>query len=226
MNEKPHELESDAEEHVQSPEDDAAEAASPEGGNAAKDALEDGDEDLLLEYDEDLEGEDGAAEPEEWIVTWPLHLETAEFDQLVSDVMDGLPEEWTPILENMAVVVENEPPDDEVPEDEGEVFGAFRATSAIAFLGGGLAGQAASAPPEVALFQGPLERASASVDELRERVHATLVHEIGRRFGYGDEDFADDDEEYDEGEDEAEDALESDEALEGNDEPGELKDAG
>lgn len=221
MNEKPQELAPDAEELDQSPEDDAAEC-----GNATEDALEDGDEDLLLEYDdEDLEGGDGAAEPEEWVVTWPLHLESAEFDQLVSDVMDGLPEEWTPILENMAVVVENEPPDDEVPEGEGEVFGAFRAAYAVPFLGG-LAGQAASAPPEVALFQGPLERASASVDELRERVHATLVHEIGRRFGYGDEDFADDEEEYDESEDEAEDALEGDEALEGNEEPGEQKDAG
>lgn len=121
---------------------------------------------------------------------WP-HLEPEQFDELVTEVMDGLPEEWTPLLENIAVVVEDEPSADEAPDGSGGeavFFGLYRgATAPAQFLGGGLAGPAMSAPPEIALFQGPLERASGDTDELRRRVRETLVQEIGHHFGFRDD---------------------------------------
>lgn len=137
-----------------------------------------------------LDDEEGQqAEKPPWIITWPLHLEPAEFDQLVSAVMDELPEEWGLILDKTTIVVDEEPDADEVPEGESEVFGRYRrAFVAAQFLGGGLAGPAMAAPPEIALFQGPLERASSDLDDLRERVHDTLVQQIGHHFGYEDED--------------------------------------
>lgn len=156
------------------------------------------------EFADDEESEDEepfAQEQEPWNVTWPLHLEPEAFDQLVSDVMDGLPEEWAPILDNMAVVVENEPSTEEAPDEQTEVFGLYRGSFVPAqFLSGGLAGPAMTAPPEIALFQGPLERASVDLDDLRERVRVTLVQETGRRFGLTqegaeDEEWLDDEDE-------------------------------
>ena len=119
-----------------------------------------------------------------------VHLEPEQFDELVSEVMDELPREWAPLLDNIVVVVEAEPAAEDIPDDAPPgttLFGLYRGVAVPAqFLGGGLAGPAMSAPPEIALFQGPLERASASLDDLRARVRETLTHEIGHHFGYSE----------------------------------------
>ncbi len=125
-----------------------------------------------------------------------VYLDQEEFDALVAEVLDGLPREWSPLLDNMAVVVDEEPSEDDlrtVPQD-ATLLGLYRGGAVrTQFLGGGLAGPAMSAPPEIALFQGPLERASSNPDDLRERVRHTLVHEIGHHFGYS-EDILDEEE--------------------------------
>ena len=190
------------------PEGDEAPPRDEFGAPDATDEALMGEETATLDGDETLidgEGEDvEQAEKPPWIITWPLHLEPEEFDQLVSAVMDELPEEWGLILDKMTIVVDEEPDADERPE-EGEIFGLYRGSFVAAqFLGGGLAGPAMAAPPEIALFQGPLERASADLDDLRERVRATLVGQIGHHFGYEDEDddeSADDAEEWQDHED-------------------------
>ncbi len=119
-----------------------------------------------------------------------VHLEPEQFDELVSDVMDELPREWAPLLDNIVVVVEAEPVAEDIPDDAPSgttLYGLYRGVAVPAqFLGGGLAGPAMSAPPEIALFQGPLERASASLDDLRARVRETLTHEVGHHFGYSE----------------------------------------
>lgn len=120
-----------------------------------------------------------------------IHLEPERFDELVSDVIDSLPDDWAPLLDNIAIVVEEEPAEDDLPPDAEPgttLLGLYRGTAVPAqFLGGGLSGPAMAAPIEIALFQGPLERASVGLDDLRERVRQTLVHEIGHHFGYSED---------------------------------------
>lgn len=121
----------------------------------------------------------------------PLHLEPDQFDLLVSEVLDELPREWAPLLDNMAVVVEDEPTEDDLPAEsrpDTALLGRYRGGLGPApLIGGGLSGPPVTAPPEIALFQGPLERASSSLDDLRLRVRETLIHEIGHYFGYAGE---------------------------------------
>jgi predicted Zn-dependent protease with MMP-like domain len=87
----------------------------------------------------------------------------------------------------MAVVVEDEPTEDDLaagsPTDT-LLLGRYRDTAPVQLIGGGLAGPAVAAPPEIALFQRPLERASSSLDDLRRLVRDTLVEQIGRYLGY------------------------------------------
>ncbi len=129
--------------------------------------------------------------PSRWTTPpdWPVHLDGDAFDALVADALDALPREWSPLLDNMAVVVEEEPTEADLSGvREGDtLLGLYRgAPVTVQFLGGGLAGPAMGAPPEIALFQGPLERASSDEADLRRRVEATLVHEIGHHFGYSE----------------------------------------
>lgn len=118
----------------------------------------------------------------------PLHLDQEEFDELVADVMDGLPDAWAPLIDSMTVVVEDEPAEDDLPADADSTdvpLGSYRGSiSPVQLIGGGLTGPAATAPPEIVLYQGPLERASGSRDELRALVHDTLVEQVGHHFGY------------------------------------------
>ena len=130
-----------------------------------------------------------------------LHLEPERFDLLVSEVMDELPQEWAPLLDKMAVVVEDEPAEDDLPAGappDTPLLGRYRGTASMQLIGGGLAGPAVAAPPEIALFQGPLERASSSLDDLRRLVRDTLVQQIGRYLGYSEQPPDEDEERADE----------------------------
>jgi predicted Zn-dependent protease with MMP-like domain len=143
-----------------------------------------------------------------------LLIAPEQFDELVSELLDELPQEWAPLLDNLAVVVEEEPTEDDLDaadtDDPDTLLGHYRGRGGVPQLvGGGLAGPGVAAPPEIVLFQGPLERAGGDVEAIRGLVRETLVREIGRILGVrGDEDDEydmdgdEDDDEYDEDGDE------------------------
>jgi len=79
-----------------------------------------------------------------------LHLEPEQFDLLVSEVMDELPQAWAPLLDNMAVVVEDEPAEDDRPAGSPAdtlLLGRYRDTAPVQLIGGGLTGPAMAAHP-------------------------------------------------------------------------------
>lgn len=122
------------------------------------------------------------------------YTELNAFDQLVSAVIDELPQELAPLIDSMAIVVEDEPPEADLADDGAEPLSQYRGVPGPpALLGGGLTGPAAVAPAEIVLFQGPLERASTDEEHLRQLIKETLLHELRRHLG-----MVDDDEETDE----------------------------
>src|SRR2546423_8624439 len=109
--------------------------------------------------------------------------------------MEELPQEWAPLLAKMVVVVEDEPAEDDLPAGSPPdtlLLGRYRDTAPVQLIGGGLTGPAAAAPPEIAPFQGPLERARSRQDDLRQLVRDTLDQQIGRYLGYAAETPAED----------------------------------
>ena len=106
------------------------------------------------------------------------HLEAAEFDDVVSDALDSIPAELLDMLDNVVVVVHEEPPP-ESPELLG-VYEGVPLTERDAVYGGEL-------PDRIVIFRGPLVRMCADHDELRSEISVTVLHEIAHHFGIDDE---------------------------------------
>jgi predicted Zn-dependent protease with MMP-like domain len=111
-----------------------------------------------------------------------------EFEKYVDEALDGLPGEFRKYLENIVVVVEEEPLDEDYEEtetpDEDELFGIFRGVpyfergSTVSHL-----------PAQIAIFRGPILRCCPTRGEAVREIRDTVVHEIGHMLGLGDEEM-------------------------------------
>ncbi len=117
-----------------------------------------------------------------------MRVTEEEFAALVERAMDRLPPEFAELLENIVVVMEDEP-DPELKremgmDEEEELLGLY--------LGVPLAEREtaySALPDQVALYRGPLVRISRNRRELIREVRDTLVHELGHYFGLSDEEM-------------------------------------
>jgi predicted Zn-dependent protease with MMP-like domain len=77
-------------------------------------------------------------------------------------------------VENVAVVIEEEPSDDdyELVDDDDELLGIFRVTPPL--------------PDQIAIFRGPILRIANSRAEARREIRETVIHELGHYFGLDD----------------------------------------
>jgi predicted Zn-dependent protease with MMP-like domain len=92
------------------------------------------------------------------------------FEDQVQAALDDLPPEIAAALENVAVVIEDEHP------DEPSLFGWYDG------LGPGL-DHAGALPDRIVIYRRPLERAFPDPDELRREIRITVLHEVGHFFG-------------------------------------------
>ena len=100
-----------------------------------------------------------------------------EFEILVGDELDALPDEMVDGLENVVIVVENRPEDGSL-----DLLGLY---DGIALTERGEYGFG-EAPDRIVLYREPLLAASDDEDELRDEIHVTLVHEIAHFYGIDD----------------------------------------
>ena len=109
----------------------------------------------------------------------------SRFEELVAAAVDGLPEWVHRSMDNVEILVEDEPPDDERHADgPGELLGLYEGlplTERDADYGGVL-------PDTITLFQGPIEReADDSGTPVADVIARTLRHEVAHHFGIDDE---------------------------------------
>ncbi|TIC80151.1 metallopeptidase family protein [Nocardioides sp. GY 10127] len=110
----------------------------------------------------------------------PLELDPAQFDALVDDALDGIPPELAALVENLVVLVEDEPPEDEPPEDEpDDLLGLY---DGVALTERDL-GAPPQLPDRIFLFRGPLLDFCDTPEQLAEEVRITVVHEVAHHFG-------------------------------------------
>jgi predicted Zn-dependent protease with MMP-like domain len=105
-------------------------------------------------------------------------VDEATFRALVQDALDEVPPDLLDLLDNVVVLVEEEP-----PADDPDLLGVYDGTP-LTDRGDGWAG---SLPDRITLFSGPLTRLCTDLEELRREVTVTVVHEIAHHFGIDDE---------------------------------------
>lgn len=119
-----------------------------------------------------------------------LTIPEPEFQALVQEALDSLPDEYAKLISNVAVVVEDEPSPDlladlEMEEDE-DLLGLYQGLSidkeSFFQTGGQL-------PAKISIYRGPILRICRTKKEVVQEVRDTVVHEIGHHFGFDDDEM-------------------------------------
>jgi predicted Zn-dependent protease with MMP-like domain len=108
----------------------------------------------------------------------PVEISPEEFDVLVDEALDEIPEEIARLVHNVVVLVEDEPPEGE-PDD---LLGLYDGV-ALTERDGTLLPQL---PDRIFLFRGPLLDMCEDREDLAKEVRITVVHEVAHHFGIDD----------------------------------------
>jgi predicted Zn-dependent protease with MMP-like domain len=104
------------------------------------------------------------------------------FEHLVERALDDLREPFRTLLENVAVVIEDEPSDEQLRtagnEPDGTLYGLYEGTPAIEY-----AADWVPFPNKITLFRLPLEEDFPDPAELAWEVERTVVHELAHHAG-------------------------------------------
>ncbi|MFH1088178.1 MAG: metallopeptidase family protein [Chloroflexota bacterium] len=110
-------------------------------------------------------------------MTRGYRLSRQRFERLAEKALATLPEEFQRYLENVVVVVEDEPPDD-MPDTMGLYEGVPLVERSV---------DDTLLPDCITLYKGPLERACRTHAEIEAEVRVTILHEVGHFFGLEEE---------------------------------------
>lgn len=93
-----------------------------------------------------------------------------DFEELVQRALDALPPHIAERLENVAVVVEEENP------EEPHLFGLFHEEPYM--------------PAKISIYRRPLERSFPDREDLEREIRITVLHELGHYFGLDEDEIA------------------------------------
>ncbi|HWR85365.1 MAG TPA: metallopeptidase family protein [Rhodoglobus sp.] len=107
-----------------------------------------------------------------------LELTEEEFEQLVVDELDALPDELVEGLDNVVFVTEARPEDGSL--DLLGLYDGIALTERDRYGFGEL-------PDRIVLYREPLIAHSEDLEDLKDQIHITLVHEIAHFHGIDDD---------------------------------------
>ncbi|WP_437584774.1 metallopeptidase family protein [Paramicrobacterium sp. CJ85] len=109
-----------------------------------------------------------------------IEMDADAFEELVSDEFDRLPDDMLSGLDNVAIFIED------LPEDGSmNLLGLYHG---IALTERGQYGFG-ELPDTISIYRIPLLSIVDSLEQLREQVHITLVHEIAHFYGIDDDEL-------------------------------------
>jgi predicted Zn-dependent protease with MMP-like domain len=117
-----------------------------------------------------------------------LRITTHEFASLVEDALAELPEQFASLLDNIAVVVEEEPSDEDLDllhdRDDDELLGIYRGTPLTERTHDMLL-----LPDQIVIFRRPILRIARDRRDALRQIRETVIHELGHYFGLADEEM-------------------------------------
>jgi len=110
-------------------------------------------------------------------------VDRAELEALVAEALDGIPAEFARHLENVSVVIEDEPApallrDMGLHPDDDTLYGLYQGVP-LSERPHDFAGL----PDRIVIYAGPLQRDFPGRSALRRQIRVTIVHEIAHFFG-------------------------------------------
>lgn len=117
----------------------------------------------------------------------PYHMKLEDFKAAVADALDSIPREFRRRIENVAVLVEDLPPQP-IMSQPGQprriLLGLFHGvplTRKSVFHG------PIGSPDYVVLYKKNIESICSTEAEVREQIRLTIIHELGHYFGMSEE---------------------------------------
>lgn len=104
-----------------------------------------------------------------------VEVEPERFESMVSQALDGLPEELGELMSNVAVTVQHEAG----PRGLLGLYQGVPLTRRTTFYAGAL-------PDRITIYRRAICAVCDTEPEVVEQVRRTVVHEIGHHFGIGD----------------------------------------
>ena len=112
-----------------------------------------------------------------------LIIEDKEFEQLASAAIDSLPDEIIKNMKNVAIVVENEPSEEQRQKFHlnayTTLFGLYEGIPLIKRS----ANYSLVPPDKITIFKKPLQMSALSIDDLKDKIKRTIWHEIAHHYG-------------------------------------------
>lgn len=112
-----------------------------------------------------------------------MHITDQDFEAIIAEAIDTLPERYTKNMNNVAIVFADDP----TPEQRYELklrgdqtlFGLYQGIPLIRRD----AGYNLVLPDKITIFKNPLVMASRHLEDLKDKVRHTLWHEVAHHFG-------------------------------------------
>ncbi len=110
-----------------------------------------------------------------------------EVEEIVDETLKGLPEEFATQLDNVGVVVEPWPTSEEFETIKAHptntlLFGLYHGIPKTKRLS-----NYSSLPDKIIIYAGPILMISKDLEDAKERIKKTVLHEIGHHFGMSDQ---------------------------------------
>lgn len=116
-----------------------------------------------------------------------IRMGREDFERVVAEALDSIPDDLGGLIENVAVVVEDEPSEEDLIDvgldpEEDTLFGLYQGVALPyrAEYGGVL-------PDRIVIYRKPLLEHCSSRRELLREIRDTVIHEVGHYFGFDEE---------------------------------------
>lgn len=107
-----------------------------------------------------------------------LDITTAQFEELVGEALDSIPEQLADLMDNVVILLE-----DEAPEEDPHLLGLYEGVPlverAVSYVD--------PMPDRITIFRLPILRMCATHADVVREVRVTVVHEIAHHFGIDDD---------------------------------------
>jgi predicted Zn-dependent protease with MMP-like domain len=105
-----------------------------------------------------------------------IEVDRARFEELVAEALDDVPPDLAALMDNVAVFVEDDPP------EEG-LLGLYEGVP-LTERGEWYAG---ALPDRITLYRNPICAVCDDEEDVTDEVYTTVVHEIAHHFGIDDD---------------------------------------